>query len=142
MSVLTLPDQDHPELSTSEHDTATASKEALEAKLPIVLSSAAAYPKMVSSLTTLQQYPISDSKELNTLITLSPRLDRFEAVQTAQLQQIHDLRHRSTNLAANWYERHVLESSDQWASWEERMMHVEQCVRRKETARAREENDT
>lgn len=113
----------------------------LAKKLPIVLSSASAYSDAVSKLTTLQQYPLSDLKELARLLGLRPRLAKFEAIQVQQAQQVEGLRRRSASIIYQWQKGHVLGSNQDWVSTEERLMAVEQAVKRKESARAREESD-
>lgn len=96
---------------------------------------------MVSSLNTLQQYPLPESRELITLLNQASRLDKLEAIQQQQLAEIAQLRQRSTALVAQWYQAQVLDSSERWSLWEERLLHSEQTVRRKEIAKAREEDD-
>lgn len=106
-----------------------------------MLSSATTYADTVSKLTTLQQYPVPDTKELVPLLSQRSRLEKFEAVKSNHLAEIQDLRQRSIALVAEWYQRHVLQSSEQWSSWEKRMLQAERTVRRREAAKARDKDE-
>ena len=135
---LTITDDQYPELNAPKR-TQEEFNNVLAAKLPIVLASAGAYTDTVSELNNLQQYPLPETKELIALLSQTSRLEKLEAVQRQQLAEIAQLRQRSTSLVAEWYQSQVLDSSDRWSLWEDRMLHAEQTIRRKEVAKAREE---
>lgn len=137
---LTAIEADYPEIASNKQKDETLAA-ASAAKLPIVLASAAAYTDTVSRLNTLQQYPMADTKELVSLLSQRSRLEKFEAVQNEQLADIQDLQQRSIVLVAEWYQRHVLHSSEQWSSWEARMLEAEQTVRRRDAAKARDQDE-
>lgn len=86
----------------------------------------------------MQNYPIPDAQILRTLLALQPRLTRAQSVQGAQEAELAELRQRSAAALAHWYSRTVLEGGEQWSTWEERMMKMEQKVRREEAALRRE----
>ena len=137
---LTTTDDQYPDLNAPKRPE-RGSDDVLAAKLSIVLASATTYTNMVSQLSNLQQYPLPETKELIALLSQTSRLERLEAVQRQQLAAIAQLRQRSTALVAEWYQSQVLDASERWSSLENRMLHAEKTMRRKEAARAREDED-
>lgn len=116
-----------------------STKQADAEELSVVLAAASALPKTVSDLSALQSQQIPKSKSLASLVSLTPRVQRVAAMQKLQSDEVRELRLRSAQLLARWYEQSVLHTGEQWADWEARLLKLELKLRREEHARSREE---
>lgn len=54
-----------------------------------------------------------------------------------QAKMMEDLMVESAQILARWYAAAVMHEGETWRAWEERLMHIEQWVRREETAKTR-----
>lgn len=93
---------------------------------------------MVSNLTTLREYSLPNAGELSQLLSIHSRLERFESVQDSQMEEISRLRQQSILLIQHWYENHILQASQDWSAYEDRLLDAEKSVVREEGTRMRE----
>lgn len=102
-----------------------------------VLSFASSFPSTVSALTAVvHDTPIPDPALSAELSSLLPKMKGIEVTQLAQEAEIAELRARSEELVARWYEERVVRYGEFVAGVEGRVERVERGVRR--VARARE----
>ncbi|KAJ4421047.1 hypothetical protein N0V82_003951 [Gnomoniopsis sp. IMI 355080] len=102
-----------------------------------VLSFASSFPSTVSALTAVvHDTPIPDPALSAELSSLLPKMKGIEVTQLAQEAEIAELRARSEELVARWYEERIVRYGEFVAGVEGRVERVERGVRR--VARARE----
>ena len=109
--------------------------------MPVILASEKMFASTTSNLTALQRQHMPDTDALISLAALQPQVEQALAVSEKQWAEMEELRRRSAEALAYWYESSVLEEGERWADWEERLKRVEMAVRRKETARSRERDE-
>ncbi|KJY01417.1 hypothetical protein TI39_contig291g00030 [Zymoseptoria brevis] len=106
----------------------------------LVLAHEQLYRSTATQLATLNENSaIPDPAALSKLIALQPRIDRIEAKQYQQAQEVAELRLRSMRVVATWHEKGVLQMGEKWAEWESELRDCEILVRRNEAAKIREE---
>jgi hypothetical protein len=109
----------------------------------LVLAHEQLYKTTATQLATLNENStIPDPAALSKLISLQPRIDKIEAKQYQQAQEVAEMRLRSMRAVATWHEKGVLEMSEKWVGWEEDLRDFEILVRRNEAAKRREEEMT
>ncbi|KAL2754094.1 hypothetical protein ACRALDRAFT_1075976 [Sodiomyces alcalophilus JCM 7366] len=109
-----------------------------EAIRATVIASAATFPAIASSLTSVSDCPIPDATQSAALASLLPRMRGVEATQRAQAAEMAELRARSEAVIQGWYEDGVLAASRFVADAESRAEKVERRVRRAEREKERE----
>jgi hypothetical protein len=133
--------KEHPEIfhASEPHEVPSTLPPAGLAQL--VLAHEQLYKTTATQLTTLNENSvIPDPAPLSKLISLQPRIDRIEAKQRRQAQEVAELRLRSMRVLAAWHEKGVLEMGEKFAEWEDSLKDVEILVRRNEAAKRREED--
>lgn len=129
----------HPELFHAPDSTHVSSTPAPSSLASLILAHSQLYQSLASKLSQLQSSSIPDVASATKLIQLRPRIEAMRAKQSAQTQELADLRVRSARAVETWYEGGVLRMGDRWADWEERLRAAEITLRRREAAKKREE---
>ncbi|ROT41079.1 hypothetical protein SODALDRAFT_330796 [Sodiomyces alkalinus F11] len=112
-----------------------------EAIRATVIASAASFPAIASSLTSVSDCPVPDPAQSAALASLAPRMRGVEATQRVQAAEMAELRARSEAVIQSWYEDGVLAASRFVADVEGRAEKVERRIRRAEREREREAAD-
>lgn len=105
----------------------------------LVLAHAQSYQRMRTQLSSLENVTIQEPAALVPLVDLQPQIEQVAAKQTQLALQVASLRARSAKLLETWYTQGVLNMSEHWADWEERLRDVEILTRRMEAAKKRED---
>ncbi|KAK4991934.1 hypothetical protein LTR66_006424 [Elasticomyces elasticus] len=129
----------HPELFHPIPPTTVPSTLPIPSLAALILAHSPLYPQTASQLSSLADLSIPDPSSSAALIALLPRLQKVEAKQRAQDDEIAMLRARSAEASKRWYELSVLGQGECWSEWEGRLARVERDVWREEGRRRREE---
>lgn len=105
-------------------------------KFAIVSASKSGFLRTASSLTELKECPFPNTDVFGQLLAYEQRLTKTEAQQHELDVLVAELRLRSANVAAQYYQKVILGGGEQWLDWEERLVHIEQKIRRKEVSQA------
>lgn len=128
-------DKEVPEVADGPRTASTAQR---DQQLSLVLASEDEFAPLNSQLPALQGQHMADSKHLAGLVALEPRLARAQAVQDRQTREAEELRRRTAEALATWYEKTVLEGGEGWVEAERRLAHMDLGIRRAEHANARD----
>ena len=131
---LTQSDQHYPEAFPSHRVTGSTSIFTILEKLEIVLAYAILFPTALSRLNSIQDSSLPTVEAFRLLTNLVPRLLSVEHRLESTDQEIADLRCRTMLSLQRWYEIGVLCHSECWSDWEERLLYVEQLLRRQEAS--------
>ncbi|MCJ1327940.1 hypothetical protein MMC10_004615 [Thelotrema lepadinum] len=123
----------------SEDDEDNGADPAPREQLTTVNACAPMFPSTLSRLNLLKDLPIPPTETTASLLSIKPRLTRAETVQDSFASDVAELRLRSILLLQRWTKVGVQAAGHCWADWEERLMEVEQIVRRAEHAKAQEQ---
>lgn len=124
----------HPALNENSTDGLPSA-----ALASIVLAHAQSYELMHKQLGIVSDLALPSPAALVPLVELQTRIDSTEARQNQLSLQVASLRSRSASLLESWYTSGVLDMSEQWTDWEERLRDIEILVRRLEAAKKRED---
>jgi len=83
-------------------------------------------------LAAVKDLTIPDPEISADLIGLQPRIDRVSVLQEGMLQEMSELRSRSTKVLERWYLEGVEGVNKDFAEWDERLRDVEVSVMRRE----------
>ncbi|KAJ8607502.1 hypothetical protein MRB53_040274 [Persea americana] len=123
------------------HAEANASARAMKPSVlaEIMLSHAEPLQRLSTQLTSLQSQSVPDSSHLVKIINLQSRMTSIQEKQERQNEQVVELRSRSAEALKTWYQNGLMDMSEHWADWEERLRDVEILVRRNEAAAKRDQ---
>lgn len=104
----------------------------------LIVSHARLLQWISAQLTSLQNQSIPDVSLLTKIIALHQRILHLKERQDKYYRELSNLKGRSAEALASWHEQGIIEMSEHWADWEERLRDVEILVRRMEAAKKRE----
>jgi hypothetical protein len=113
-----------------------------QALTALVLSHTPAYQATAARLVSLQDLPAPDPSSSAALIHLHPRLQRVASRQEEQQDTIAQLRPQSLAILARWYDLGIIGMDDCWTEWEARLLLQEKHVRRAETEKRQEQDNS
>lgn len=105
----------------------------------VVLSHSQPLQLLSAQLTSLQNQNIPESSHLAKIIGLQSRMTKIQEKQELQNAQVVEMRSRSAETLQSWYQHGLMDMSEHWADWEERLRDVEILVRRNEAAVKRDQ---
>lgn len=127
-----------PAIFHADSSTAAPSTLPTSSLAAMVLAHSSLYQVSSANLTLLRDIPLPEPASSTKLVELEPRIQAAETKQLAHIQAVNELSIRSGKALESWYEDGVLNMSEHWADWEERLREIEILVRRNEAVKRRE----